>query len=115
MALRSNDFNEIRTSSDWKKFFIIELKLSEDEAKQYADDFSALKLTGDNISIGLSKPDFLNHVNIAFGHLLELEARFIPAIKVDSSQHKAKPMDKVPRPCIRMDISQLEFDQFHFE
>ena len=100
-----------------RTFFITELELSEDEAQQYADEFSSQKLTGENITIGLLKPNFLQHVNIPFGHLLELEARFKSSVKIESCQQsKAQPpMDKVPRPSVRMDISQLEFDQFKFE
>ena len=55
MALRSTDFNDITSVTDWVDFFIEELKLSEDDAKEYAEEFHALKLTGRNIAIGLKK------------------------------------------------------------
>ena len=114
MALLSKDFTQITSIEDWESFFIEELKLSTDDAQQYAEEFHSLKLTGSNIGIGLTKPDFLNHVNIPFGHLLELEARFTNKVKVETTTQRP-PVDKVPRPTIGMNTSQLGFDQFKFE
>ena len=91
------------------------MKLSEDDTKEYAEEFHALKLTGRNIGIGLEKHDFLNHVNIPFGHVLELESRFIHKSKPNSTSIQRSSIDKVPRPTIGIDTSQLKFDQFQFE
>ena len=108
------NFPHINTAEDWKSFFIEELNWSKHDAEEYAQVFYDLKLTGSNIGIGLTKSDFLNHVNIPYGYVLELEAKFTNKVKVETTTHR-KPMDKVPRPTICMNSSQLGFDQFKFE
>ena len=117
MALRSKNFSNIVTQADWQKFFLDELETTSEEARQYADEFHASKLTGKNIGTGLAKPEFLNHVSIPYGLALELEAIFTVKVKPEPqpSQNKSSRLDKVPRPTIGMNISQLAFDQFRFE
>ena len=102
MALQIKDFSSIQSPEDWQSFFITELKLSKEDAQQYAEEFYAQKLTGANIHIGLAEANFLDHVNIPFGHVLDLKSRFAkPIIKVEnphvgSSQHVKSTHVKVP-------------------
>ena len=118
MALRN--FTDITSEDDWIQFFTTELKLSADDATQYAEEFTALKLTGSNIGTGLARPDFANHVNIPFGHILDLDARFNKAIKSENTSastctatFKTPTVDKIPRPPISMNTSLiLSFDKF---
>ena len=84
MALRAG-FNNITSEEDWIQFFTNELKLSADDAEQYANEFSTLKLTGSNIGAGLARPDFVNHVNIPFGYILDLNARFNTTVKSEQT------------------------------
>ena len=111
MALRATDYSAISSSKDWLQFFIIELQLSADTAQGYADEFASQNITGSNIVVGLAEPGFLNQFNISIGHQLELKRKF------KSSEHfiAATPKNKVPTPMIQMDVSQAQFDQFHFE
>ena len=54
MALQHKDFSTIQSQDDWQSFFVTELKLSEEDAQQYAEEFHVQKLTGANIRIGLA-------------------------------------------------------------
>ena len=116
MALQ-NSFSNVQSAEDWEKFFQEELKLSPNDATNYANELSSQNITGCNIIIGLSEPGFLNQFNMTIGHQLELKAKFSrPAsIKTEFGEGIVRPNNKVPIPTIGMNITQLEFDQFRFE
>ncbi len=104
----------ISTSKEWLKFFIDELNLSPEVAQGYADEFSSQHITSGNILVGLSEPGFLNQLNMSLGHQLELKTKFLPAVSAGNKM-PLRPNNKVPTPTLRMDVSQVEFDQFQFE
>ena len=110
MALREN----ISSSKDWNKFFQEELKLSPEIAQGYSDEFVSQDITGSNILLGLTEPGFLNQFNISVGHQLELKA-FFSSKKSFEQCNTAPPRNKVPLPVVKMNITQLDFDQFKFE
>ena len=62
--------------------------------------------------MGLTEPGFLSQLNMSLGHQLELKARFCPP---NNTPQVRPASNKVPTPTVRMDISQVEFDQFRFE
>ena len=112
MALRASNFTAISTQKEWVKFFLDELSLSPDIAEGYAEELTSQNITGSNIIVGLAEPGFLNQFNMSVGHQLELKTRFR---SVESTPTTHTPKNKVPTPVVRMDISQVEFDQFRFE
>ena len=114
MALRTN-LSSIRTSLDWERFFQEELQLSPEIAKGYGDELASQDITGINISVGLAEPGFLNQFNMTVGHQLELKTKFQTSVKTEFMGSSAPPSNKVPIPTVRMNISQVEFDQFKFE
>ena len=116
MALQ-NSFPNVKSAEDWEKFFQEELNLSPDTAANYADELSSQNITGRNIIIGLSEPGFLNQFNMTIGHQLELKAKFScpTIIKTEVNEALIRPNNKVPIPTVNLNITQLEFDQFHFE
>ena len=112
MALRTN----ILTSTDWEKFFLEELNLSLETAQSYSDEFVSQNITGRNIVFGLAEPGFLNQFNMSVGHQLELKAIFTATpTQTESGPSTARPQNKVPMPSVKMNITQLDFDQFTFE
>ena len=123
MALRTENGEPISSESEWLSFFQETMKFPSGSAIKYSSYLSAEGFTGDVLEECITDPDMKENIGMLMGEYKKL-AGFIRQFNQMSitSAHTSPPsqtpherISNIPRPTIKMDSTQLDYDQFVFE
>ena len=118
MALRNQENEPISTKDEWIEFFQTKMKFSLKSCTKYAEYLVREEFTGDVLEDCIEDPDMKSNLDMLMGEYKKLKS-YITSFSSNTPQHLRTashgPVSKIPRPEIKMDSSQLEFDQFVFE
>ncbi len=122
MALRSLKNEPIQSLEDWISFFKDQLLFSQASSEKYANYLFVEGFTGEILESCIDDADIKDSIGMLMGEYKKLKS-FIKSKVLPSQQSsppsgsvlQKPPMDKVPRPQIGMEVTQLGFDQFKFE
>ena len=125
MALRTDNGEPIATEPEWLSFFINKMKFPPKSSADYAKFLVKEGFTGDILEGCIEDADMKENMGMLLGEYKKLKS-FIklslqpPSFVSPLSQHSTtprveRPISNIPRPTIKMDSTQLEFDQFVFE
>ena len=121
MALQRDNGDPIETESEWLDFFIKAMHFSPKSSSKYAKYLTEEEFTGDILKDCIEDADMKNNLDMKMGEYKKLKS-FIQSLSStsqlphQSTGHRVdRPVSKIPRPSIKMDSTQLEFDQFVFE
>ena len=123
MALRTENGEPISSESEWRSFFQETMKFPSGSAIKYSSYLSAEGFTGDVLEECITDPDMKENIGMLMGEYKKL-AGFIRQFNQMSitSAHTSLPsqtpherISNIPRPTIKMDSTQLDYDQFVFE
>ena len=120
MALRTNNGDPIETEPDWLSFFVDTMKFPPKSATKYARYLAEEGFTGDVLQECINDADMKTNIGMLMGEYKKLQlyikSSLAQSIDVASGSHKSDlRISKIPRPMVKMDSTQLEFDQFLFE
>ena len=120
MALLNDREEPIETEQDWSSFFQEKLRFSKKSASKYAKYLSKECFTGDILPQCIHDADMRSNMEMTMGEYKKLLIYIKPLQSHNnqpstSNNRSSGPVSKIPRPSIKMDSSQLEFEQFVFE
>ena len=118
MALRTENGDPIVTEPQWLSFFIEKMNFPPKSSSEYAKYLVQEGFNGDDLEGCIEDDDMKENLGMLMGEYKRLK-RFIKSSNVlpspqQSASTRAGPISKIPRPAIKMDSTQLEFDQFVF-
>ena len=117
MALRNRKNEPITSSEDWQDFFIDVMSFPKESSEKYAQYLSDEGFTGEILETCIEDADMKTNIGLKMGEYKKL-INFIKSHQhhpLQPCSSTKSPISKIPRPIIKMDSSQLEFDQFSFE
>lgn len=117
MALRNEKDEPFTTADQWTNFFTQKMQFSQDASEKYAKYLVNEGFNGDILEDCIEDPDMKSNIGMLMGEYKKLKS----FIKGNGHNRHAGPatssgpISKIPRPIIKMESSQLDFDQFSFE
>ena len=118
MALRNENGQPLESEEEWLDFFTNVMKFPVKSSTQYSKYFSSECFTGDTLIQCIDDADIKSLLNMSTGHFL----KFRCYIKPPQSTNNQTPMEKsgghpvkIPFPVIKMESTQVQFEQFVFE
>ena len=117
MALRNKENEPVETKEDWIDFFQNQMKFPPKSCTDYAEYLVSEGFTGEILEDCIEDPDMKGNMNMLMGEYKKLKSFIKSHGREERNQPSSSsgPISKIPMPEIKMDSSQLEFDQFVFE
>ena len=122
MALRKENGEPISSESEWLDFFQQKMNFPPKSSVEYSKYLSKEGFTGDVLEECIADPDMKDNIGMLMGEYKKLKGfvrQFAPtditSTHTSSTSHSHERISSIPRPNIKMDSSQLEYDQFVFE
>ena len=123
MALRTEDGEPISSQSEWLEFFISKMKFPPKSSADYAKYLFDEGFTGEILEECIQDPDMRDNIGMRMGeykklagHIRQFHQTTTPSNHTPSTSHTPhERISNIPRPMIKMDSTQLEYDQFAFE
>jgi hypothetical protein len=119
MALRTSNGQSIVTEPDWVSFFVDVMKFNPKSSATYAKYLCKEGFTGEILEQNIDEPNLKDYIGMLMGEFLKLKNY------IKSSIHSLQPstsrgshgrnLSKLPRPSIKMDSTQMDYEQFVFE
>ena len=119
MALRNQEGSVLETEDDWLKFFRDELKFPASQSAEYAKHLTCECFTGDTLAECIEDQDMQSILKMPAGHYKKLKCFLRPyhgstsANLNTSTGNRSAP--KIVCPSIKLDSTQLQYEQFEFE
>ena len=124
MALRLENGEPITSTAEWLVFFEQTLKFPSESAAKYAKYLSKEGFTGDVLEDCITDPDMKENIGMLMGEYKKLTGfvrqfsqMSVASAPVPSTSHTTshEHISNIPRPSMKMNSTQLEYDQFVFE
>ena len=117
MALRASNDETIETEPDWVSFFVDVMKFSPKSSSKYAKYLCKEGFTGEILEQSIEEPNLKDCIGMLLGEFLKLKNYIkssISSSQLNTSSH-GRNLSKLPRPSMKMDSTQMDYDQFVFE
>ena len=120
MALLKANGEPLSTEAEWLGFFKDQMKFPEMSSAKYAKYLVDQGFTGDVLQSCIDDADVKMSLGMLLGEYKKLQLYIKSSLSQSlasssSCSRNSGPISKIPRPTVKMDSTQLEFDQFLFE
>ena len=123
MALRLENGEPVSSELEWVSFFTQTMRFTPASAAKYARYLSAEGFTGDVLEECITDPEMKGEIGMLMGEYKKLvgfvrQFSQLSLAKTSAPSTSYAPPERISnisRPSIKMDSTQLEFDQFEFE
>ena len=114
MALRNGKGLPLEDEDDWFEFFTKIMEFPPEASKKYSKTLSSECFTGETVIQCIDDDDMKTLLKMPLGHLKKFRYYIKPSSNTGATA-TCKIPTKIPCPTIKMESTQLQYDQFVFE
>ena len=119
MALRRQGGEPIALENEWVEFFMKQMKFPQKSSEKYAKYLCKEGFDGEVLEQSIEDADMKDNLGMLVGEYKKLRIYIRSTLDIlpagTTGCTRSGPISKIPRPHIKLDSKQLEFEQFVFE
>ena len=119
MALRRQGGEPIALENEWVEFFMEKMKFPKKSSEKYAKYLCKEGFDGEVLEQSIEDADMKDNLGMLVGEYKKLRIYIRSTLDIlpagTTGYTRSGPISKIPRPHIKLDSKQLEFEQFVFE